>query len=561
MKYTKIAVACGLALAAMSAQAAGPSIPAGTKVVFLSGATAPDNFLADISSGMMTNVIAIRSTDAGILHRAYLGKAAAGIPGVSTGTDILFIKRSKGGSVWGVDPVARAQRIETLDLNNCTALTVTTSPAQPYSWQCGTKGIDPGITNHDAGSNTGLVPDFGISDVEPAMFQLPYNTENGQPALTAAELATLDNKGVNQIMMGLVATNAVAATTHLSRAQYGGMLAGRIDNWEQIDGTTDPVVVCRRVNGSGTQTSYNWFFTGFPCNNATAGSAGTPPATANGSWGWDGAHAGTTNDPYIIDPTVGLTIVENSGSGDVRNCLKAAQNGTDFTVTGANNKVYKVLFGLVGQDSTATGTTPSDTTDTSVANTVKRTVVRANGTKTVTTTVTDPITLVATTTVDNTGLPSKAIGVLSLDSYKNANTDAKYSFRHLDGAGTFNGELQTSSSGATGIAPSKANLLSGKYDFVVELSMQARNATVTNVHGDVVPAMSADAVKSAFYNEFVKRAGSTKYTGNDGGTYVSVPYAYASLPQYTSHATKPLFVSKFSRDGNTCAPLVAQPAL
>jgi hypothetical protein len=41
MKYTKIALACGLALAAMSAQAAGPAIPVGTKVVFLSGATAP----------------------------------------------------------------------------------------------------------------------------------------------------------------------------------------------------------------------------------------------------------------------------------------------------------------------------------------------------------------------------------------------------------------------------------------------------------------------------------------------------------------------------------------
>jgi len=499
MKYTKIAVACGLALAAMSAQAAGPTIPAGTKVVFLSGATAPDNFLADIANSMMTGVTAIRSNDAGILHRAYLGKAAAGITGVAVGTDVLFIKRSKGGSVWGVDPVARAQRIETLDLNNCVVGTA------PYAWSCGTKGIDPGIVGHETAANTGLVADFGVSDVEPRLFQEPYNTENGQPALNAAELGVLSNKPVNQIMMGIVATDAVAATTHISRAQYGAMLAGRLDTWEQIDGSTDPVVVCRRVNGSGTQTSYNWMFSGFPCNTASGGYTGTPPATVDGSFGFDGAHAGTTADPFIIDPTAGLTIIENSGSGDVRNCLKAAQNGTDFTVTGSNNQKYKVLFSAVGG-------------------------------------------------------PSKAIGVLSLDSYNNAvAVGSGFSFRHLDGAGTFNGATQVSSAGATGIAPSKANLLAGKYDFVVELSMQARNAAVTNVNGDTVAPM--DAVKTAFYNEFVKRAGSTKYTGNDGGTFTSVPNAFASLPQFTSYATKPNFVSKFSRDGNTCAPLVSFPAL
>jgi hypothetical protein len=450
---------------------------------------------------MLTGVTAIRSNDAGILHRAYLGKAAAGIPGVAVGTDILFIKRSKGGSVWGVDPVARAQRIETLDFNNCTAITGT------YAWSCGTKGIDAGIAGHETAANTGLVPDFGVSDVEPALFKLPYNTENGQPALSTAESGKLTNKPVNQIMMGIVGTNAVAETTHISRAQYGGMLAGKLDTWEQVDGSTDPVVVCRRVNGSGTQTSYNWMFTGFPCNAASNGFLDTPPATVEDSYGFDGAHAGTTADPFIIDPTAGLTIVENSGSGDVRNCLKAAQNGTDFTVTGSNNKKYKVLFSAVGG-------------------------------------------------------PSKAIGVLSLDSYPNANVAGSgFTFRHLDGAGTFNGAAQTSSANATGIAPSKANLLDGKYDFVVELSMQARNATVTNVNGDVVPAMPADTTKNAFYNEFVKRAGSTKYTGNDGGTFTSVPNAFASLPQFTSYATKPLFVSKFSRNGNTCAPLVSFPPL
>lgn len=506
MKLSKIALACSLAVAAMSAQAAGPTIAAGTKVVFLSGASAPDNFLADIAANMLTGEIAIRSTDSGILHRAYYGKAAAGIPGITAGTDVLFIKRSKGGSVFGVDTVARAQRVETLDLTNCTALTVN-GTTQPYSWSCGTKGIDPGITGYNTGANTGLVADFGVSDVEPSLFKTPYNTENGSPALTNAELASLANKPVNQVMMGIVATDAVAATTHISRAQYGAMLAGKLADWSSIDSSADAVVVCRRVDGSGTQASYNWFFSGFPCNLASNGFADTPPAAATDSFGYDGAHAGTALDPIIIDPTLGLTIVENSGSGDVRNCLKAAQNKTDFTVTGSNAKVYKVTFsGLTS--------------------------------------------------------PAKAIGVLSLDSYKSALVvGSGFSFRHLDGAGVFDGTNQTSSASATGVAPSKTNLINGKYDFVVELSMQARNKSVTNVQGDVVPAITGDTFKNAFYTQFLKLAGSTKYTGNEGGTFTTVPNAFATLPTVDSYATKPALVSKYSRNGNTCAPLVSFPSL
>ncbi len=520
MKFTKIAVACGLALAALSAQAASVTIPAGTRVIFLSGASAPDNFLADLASSMLTGVTGIRTSDSATapLHRAFLGQAAAGIPGVAVGTPILFIKRSQGGSVFGVDPVARAARIQTIDFNSCTATTPTA--ASPYSFSCTTTGIDPGVAGHATSSNTGLVPDFGISDVEPALFAEPYNTENGQPALSAAELARLTNLPVNQIMMGIVATNAVNANTSISRAQYGAMLAGRITDWSSIDNSpaaTNPVIVCRRPNGSGTQSSYNFFFSGFPCNGASGGFAGNAPISAEQSPTLIGG-SGTSADPFVLDPSLGYTVVENSSSGNLRSCLTAANNRTVFNVQGASGVFYSVLFNR---------------------------------------------------------LPSagKAIGVLSLDSYVTAGTGgAGYTFRHLDGAGTYtysgpaNGSgTQASSAGATGIAPSKANLLNGSYDFVVELSIQSRNTTVTNVNGDVVPALSATPIKQSFYNEFVRRAGSTRYTGNDGGQFVSVPNAFASLPQFTPYVgNNPAtgnpyrnFVSRFSRNGNTCAPLQA----
>jgi hypothetical protein len=160
----------------------------------------------------------------------------------------------------------------------------------------------------------------------------------------------------------------------------------------------------------------------------------------------------------------------------------------------------------------------------------------------------------------------KAIGTLSLDSY---GREDGWTFRHMDGAGTFNALTQTSSAGATGLAPSKANLINGLYDYVVEVSMQGRNVAVVNEQGDNIPALGG--IQSAFFAEFVRRAGSPKYTGNfeNTGTPISTPFAYSSLPQYYAGLTNnggaavdqngvryaDRFVSKYSRDANTCAPL------
>jgi hypothetical protein len=493
MQASKIVIACALACAAMSAQAAGPTIPVGTKVIYLGGATAPDTYLADIANSLLTGVVSAHNTGNGTDYRAYLGKAN-GITGIANGTDILFIKRSKGGSVWGVDPVARANRTEIIDLANCTAGT------GGFTWDCGVKGIDPGIAGNDSPSNVGMVPDFGVADVEPGLFREPFNTENGNPALSPLELAHLTNKPAYQLMMGVVATNAVSASTHLSRTAYGAMLAGKIQDWSSIDGSTDPVVVCRRVNGSGTQTSYNWFFTGFPCNDTRSGYLSNSPAAVSDSAGYGVGGTGTQADPILIDPTAGYTVVENTGSGDVRNCLKAAQNHTDHIVQGSNNMWYKVQF-------------------------------------------------------SNSTNPFKAIGVLSLDSY---GKESGWSFRTMDGAGTVAKNATTglleASAGATGIAPTKDNLVNGKYDFVVEGSFQYRNTTVTNPNGDVVA--KPDTTKQAFINEFIKRAGDIKYTGNVGATINTVPQAYASLPQYFDYVANPNTVSKYTREGNTCAPLI-----
>jgi hypothetical protein len=510
MKLKQIALAVATMAVGFAANAAGTVNIAGVphSVVYLAGASAPDTFLADIAEGMMTGVTFYSASN----YKAFAG-SANGIAGIANGTKVLFIKRSAGGSAMGVGPVARGQRVKTIDVNNCSAGVGT--KANPYI--CAIVGADPGEDGAELVTNAGLVPDMGVSDVEPAMFQEPLNTENDTAALNASETARLTAVPVNQQLMGLVATDNVPASTHLSRSVYGALLNGQITTWDQVDPSlSGDVAVCRRVEGSGTQTSYNWFFGNFPCSGNEGGSI--PPARMTDSYGWKADGAGTDDEPYIIDTSAGYTVIENSGSGDVRSCLTAANAGTDYTFKTWDPEEQKV-------------------------NTFKATF--SNG-------------------------PMKAVGILSLDSYTKT---SGFSFRHLDGAGTYTYDAGTktlsSSAGATGVAPSKANMIAGKYDFVVELSMQTRNAAVTNEQGDNVGAVSG--LQAAFASEFQKRAGSPQFTGNfeNAGTQVSTPEAFASLPQLFAGLTNgggsdtngsnvryaDLYVSKFSRNANTCSPM------
>lgn len=519
LKTLSLAVAAALAAPAAFATPTPEAVP-GVQKIILSGATAPDLFVESAVKEML-DPATLKSyrdnaTDLAFQHRAWYGLAKSGIPGVPAGTPILFVKRSKGGSVWGVDPVARASRIETLDFSACAAsgVPLPKDGNRVYDYLCPVKGLDPDSPNFaNPALNNGVPSDFGVSDVSPALFKGPYNVEFGQTELSNAEVAKLTIKPVNTLIMGLSATHAVPLSTRLTRADYGNMLMGKIQDWSQIydqdyDGVNDfdgsplpantQVVVCRRVNGSGTQASYNWFFNNFPCETGFGGDV--PPASmgVNGTGGDNASGvvggSGTEADPYQIDPTAGFTVVNNSTSGDVRNCLKSAQNHTDHKIKGEDGNWYVVKF-------------------------------------------------------SNSTEPFQAVGVLSADSY---GTESGWSFRHIYGAGSYAPATQTASAGATGIAPSKASLLSGAWEFAVELTMQYRNANVTNPQGDVIPPLSG--VKKAFADELIKRSGDPAKIALN-----SKKNAYAALPDYYdpyASAMNTAHVALGSHEGNMCKPLV-----
>lgn len=310
-----------------------------------------------------------------------------------------------------------------------------TGSASPY--KCAPQGLDPIDAGYNAADPAELVPDFGVSDVAPFMFKDPLNVEAGAVQLNLTEAGYLSQFPVQSVGMGIVATSEIPDTANLSQAEYGAMLTGNIYDWSQVklspaglgaDTTIHPVVVCRRVPGSGTQASYNWFFNNFPCTSLSqiSGTSGaTSPArmTDSAGYGAFGGDGSSAANAIGVDVTAGYTVIENQGSGDVRKCLKAAQSGGNYTFLDENNKYHVVNFGSGHYG---------------------------------------------------------AIGVLSLDSQQKTADGAEslWYFRPMDGNGFFHYATQTCTSSGTvsGVCPSKQNLLQGRYAFAAESTMQYRNA-------------------------------------------------------------------------------------
>lgn len=363
---------------------------------------------------------------------------AAPVPLSIRGKTARIIYRTRGGSGWGVGVVARAQPIQWMAMNSATCST--TAPAGstvPADYYCAPTGDDS--LNPAAG---GRVPDLGISDVEPKMFQAPLNVEFGQTQLDAFNLAGLTNFAVYQQAFGMPMTNVIPTSLRVDRLSLQSLLSksGSMHDWTQVNGAptalinpgsaTKPVVVCRRVQGSGTQATANYFVNGFGCN-----APYVDPSRMADSAGFGAQGTGSTaSDPIVIDPSAGYTVVENPASGDVRSCLAAAQNGTNWKFKGDDGKYYEVTFS--GGDSTLT--TPYSNVD--------PTVVKPYG----------------------------ATGVLSYDS---AGAENGWHFHDIDGWVAANSTaIDASGRPATSTAKyAVAGMVEGDWEYFSEESMQYRN--------------------------------------------------------------------------------------
>jgi hypothetical protein len=309
-KLKTIVAACAMAFAGQALALAPTTTPDVT--LFISGSSAAQTMIGQVTKGLFVNgTTAANRTDvmwdttSGKNYRGYFGVGAATLPATLAGKKILVLETALGGSIQGVNPVATKSTVGALDKSSCPATASTTVDAATgiAIYVC------PGVQN--------IVPDAGISDVEPFDLEAPINLGSAT-ALSTAQLASLKVKGVLGAVMGIsVTSNAPASLTSLSKAQVAGLMGGNIADWSQIDSTATgkSIIVCRRVAGSGTQATINASFFGAPCM-----SSPLIPST----------FASTTS---VLGSSVAVSagnvvVVENSSSGNVKTCLQYAKDGT-----------------------------------------------------------------------------------------------------------------------------------------------------------------------------------------------------------------------------------------
>lgn len=410
MKLNKISALCALTCAVLSGQAMAAMTAAeqtivndantNGRVVYISGASAVKSGFTAIVASMFTGSTIRFAEGASSNYLAVAGKLTSAAGTWAAGSNAIVIYRVKGGSAFGVDPVARNTAIESLAV---------TSAA------CGATGAGTSASPYICATDT-RTPDAGVSDVAPALFHGAYNTEGevAAPALTGTELALLTSTPIYGIEFGLPVTKNVGLI-NLNKATVAAVMTGNVGTWNAVDATqTGDILICRRVPGSGTQAVTNMYYGNYPCD---TGSALNVPADRDASTAWDPVARKFTVTPG----TGGLVVIENSSSGEVKNCLdKAVTGGTYGTFDRSGNPV----------------------------------------------------------TVDMGAGGHKAIGVLSMDSLANSTTTGNWQFRSLDGAGTITWDNTAAApvTSGTGRFPTLASYMDGTWDMQgwVSFNMPAR---------------------------------------------------------------------------------------
>lgn len=321
MKLRHIAAAAALAAIAGQASALTPAVmnAAATLKVYMSGASALKAsigglFTQNCQASTLTTYTLTSDTGNYTIYSCTLNTTNDFALGA---TNVMFQKRDAGGSGMGVYPVTNSTGIAFIDPTTCTG---------------GASG-----TGTCTGQTT-VVPDAGVSDVEPAMFAAPANTPAEFVGSSIAS-GTVTVKPIMQTVFGLAVSNALylklqadqglAATVrpNVPKDAVAMMLrlgynAGSYGWTTLLPNTTDgsqlsQVNICRRVNGSGTQTAANRFWLEYPLNSFVT----MEPAGAGDS---SAAAIGTTAGELFVS--------EGSGTSNVLTCLTSANTAGAYAI-------------------------------------------------------------------------------------------------------------------------------------------------------------------------------------------------------------------------------------
>lgn len=359
MKSLHSAIALALALPSASAFALNPDqFNANPPVVLrISGATASDNTLRNLFAldPAVPAVAASAGCVAGTMDYYFSGTlaspanylisctATANVPGLS-GSHIVVVKETAGGSINGISPVARQTNLPnfiTPTQANLVGRCVFVDDFNPPGAALTTYGRwDCDGTGSPSALYTPAPPHVGISDVDPT-------TAVGTAGVTAADAAALSADPGLQVLFAPIVS--VALRNRLQDIQYGaacddatteretlacipslassvlaGIFSNKIEDWNQVEiagvrvganFADQPARVCRRADTSGTQTAFKIHYLNQGCNTKASANAFVQSETVSCSTSL------TTPCAWNDGTFGGHRVFAGGGSGDVRSCV------------------------------------------------------------------------------------------------------------------------------------------------------------------------------------------------------------------------------------------------
>jgi len=374
------ALLAGTANATITLDSSGRPVvtPANTYEIFLSGASAPRNFIEQllINPGIPVanrlcrpNTVIYRFSDSAANNQtAYLCQLNTQNPalaGLAAGkTNLLLYKRDAGGSAQGVSPIIARSAISFLRVDP----SICTVPVVTNLFGTSTCTFNEGST----AQSQFVVPDFGVSDLDPIQFQ-GANTPAGFPAVTRADVNTLEVRPVATQTFGVAvslklrnalqaaqfsasnrchpshanysaAAETAACMPSLSSAQLASIFTGKLTSWKQLrvggsanlfdmapaalkstNPNADRIHICGRNQGSGTRAQFGIKFMNYPCD-----------ADANPQAAGDN-DADTTNNPPEAVNVVQVHNLASAGGAD--ECMHDLDTNTG-AATGSFNNIY-----------------------------------------------------------------------------------------------------------------------------------------------------------------------------------------------------------------------------
>lgn len=360
-----------------------------TLELWIAGASAQDALLAGLIPSLCDDT-PITYTDtagrAGVDFSAYFcTMSAAKVPGLVGTQRVMIHKRSRGGSAYGVGPVALAGVAgQPLNAVNVGQMEISFTTGGTVSGNNCKVDVAPRYVCNPA-NLVDKVVDAGVSDVEPAMFKgvnlIPvgpdYGTvagDAGTTALTGSQLAKLKVSPMSAVTFGVVVTkdlrdalqkaqgkgntDNVADMPSLTSTQIRSLFSGAISDWSQFtvfDSSssswktldqlttnllaTTGVNICRRDAGSGTQAIANAHFLRAPCGDGLVPRGDNSFSSRHIAYLPAGAAAGMTSvdafDSAVLDGSPGVpTVHETAASGDLTACMRDLENGRASTAAG-----------------------------------------------------------------------------------------------------------------------------------------------------------------------------------------------------------------------------------